>query len=161
VASPDLLSISSQRCQRYHNTLDSLGICGFLGSYPPGAWGRVLGLPAGGGWRRCHSAPLEDRTLCFAPLATTGMTTTGMTTTAMTTTAMTTTAMTTTAMTTTAMTTTAIPLRAPGDGEHPSFPPPAGPSRWPVKATPLFSCYSYRDNAHRLAGKLWGPGGCL
>jgi len=104
VDSPDLLSSIPSR--RYPNTLGSLGIRGFLGSDSLGAWGRVLGLPAGGGWRRCHSAPLENRTLCFVPLATTAKTTT--------------------AKTTTAKTTSALPLRVPGDGEHPSFPPPAG-----------------------------------
>jgi len=127
----------------------------FLGSGSLGARGRVPGPPAGGGWRRCHSAPLENRTLCFAPLATTAKTTP-----AMTTTAMTTSAMTTSAMTTSAMTTTAIPLRAPGDGEQQSFPPPAG-RHGGLSRPRLFTCYSTRDNAHRYAGKLWGPGGCL
>jgi len=118
--SPDLLSISSQRCQRYRNTLGVLAFRWSFGSDSPGAWGRVLGPPAGGGWRRCHSAPLEDRTLCFAP------------------------------------------LRAPGDGEHQSYPPPAGPSRWPVKATHLFSCYPYKDIGRGYTAYLvCGPGGRL
>jgi len=93
-----------------------------LGSDSLGARGRVLSLPAGGGWRRCHSAPLEDRTLPFA-----------------------------------------VSTASPGDGEHPSFPPPAGcPSRWPVKATPLFSCYFRKDIGRGYTAYLtYGPGGQL
>jgi len=111
VGSPDNIVIIA-----YSRGFGPLTCCGF-GSGSLGAWSRDLGLPAGGGWRRCHSAPLKNRTLCFAP------------------------------------------LRVPGDGEHQSYPPPAGPSRWPGKATPLFSSYSSRDIAHRYAGKLWRPAG--
>jgi len=140
-----MLSISSQR---YLNTLGSLGICGLFGSGSLGARGRVLGLPAGGGWRRCHSAPLENRTLCFVPLPTTAMTTTATTAT----TAKTTSAKTVTT-TQTAKTTSALPLR-PGDGEHPSFPPPAGSTRWPGKATLHFSYCAVRGPPHLLTGVL-------
>jgi len=92
-----------------------------FGSYLLGARGRVLSLPAGGGWRRCHSAPLVDRTPSFA-----------------------------------------TPTARPGDGEHQSFPPPAGPSRWPGKATSHFSCYPYKDIGRGYTAYLTrGPGGPL
>jgi len=116
VDSPDLLSSISSR-ERYRNTLGSLGICG-LGSGSLEARGRVLGLPVGGGWRRCHSAPLKNRTLCCAPLR-------------------------------------------PEDGEHQSYPSPAGPSRRPVKGALHFSCYPYKDIGRSFTLYLAGPGGSL
>jgi len=103
-----------------------------LGSGSLEARGRVRSLPAGGGWRRCHSAPLENRTLPFAPLATTAMTTM--------------------AKTTPAKTTPAIPLRAPGDGEQQSFPPPAGRHGGLLRPLPS-SLVTTTDNSGTVA---WG-----
>jgi len=117
VDSPDNAIITPRL---YPDTLGCVGKeSGFLGSGSLEARGRVLGLPAGGGWRWCHSAPLENRTPCFAP------------------------------------------LRA-GDGEHQSYPPPAGPSRWPRRATLHFSCYPYKDIGRGYTPYLTcGPGGPL
>jgi len=67
VDSPDLpRSIPSQWCERYLNTLGSLGICGVLGSGVRGAGSSDLSLPTGVGVATSHSAPLEHRTLCCA-----------------------------------------------------------------------------------------------
>jgi len=64
VDSPDLLSSIPQR---YLNTLGSLGICGSFGSGVRGAGSSDPSLPTGVGAAIRHSAPLEHRTLSFAP----------------------------------------------------------------------------------------------
>jgi len=87
--------------------------CGSFGSGIRGAWGRDLSLATGVGVVIRHSAPLEHRTLSFAP------------------------------------------ERARGRCWCLSPPAPVVPSRWPVKATHLFSTSTpLRGPPHLLTGGL-------